>query len=588
MPYNPAIGFFYGLFDSAEEPNRFATLPSLFDGLPRPSDSVFSPPSDIRQIEAPLNCTLFRPPDTTWPFLSQPLKQTWPADAPSEWAKEIEAELVKSITLEHETWRLQRELKYAFHMVKSHEYEWLQDDAKAEELEDALYDGKWRPSHKVANRLLMDTILKQEKRNKDLIWSHEMLQNLLKDKDMELAHASKMEHDLSDRNDTIRELEQKLQSTEEDRKKYQQDTQSLFRATETNARVNDNLFKQVGKMETLLDQKDELIRTLSNRKDELLRSLDKTQDTLIEVDHVMEDYRKKNQEKTLALEGAQKALEKAGKGLEKAQKALTARDRTVVELNEKISAHEKKYNELEKDIKVRERDVRVREDAVKAQEHELKAQSRGAKEATKETGKELKTVRTQLKTAEANSKELEKKIQSAADEYQILKLDYESAVSELEALKATGAPEQKTDEKMQEELRKLKEERDKFRGLYETARTNEPIIQDRIARAVRLAKAETTTSLNTQFEVWKSKTKQVIHSADEMLQEAEAKTTALEKEVTDICVEAQARIFEVLKDTDERIRDLSRAKLGLVTEIGAKDAENSRLKQQLAALGYVV
>jgi len=508
----------------------------------------------------------------------------------------MEDEFTRNNSLRHESWRIQRELGFAFHMAKTQEFEWLQDDVMAEELEDALYDGKWRPKRKVARGVLMDNLQEQIQRTGQMFGLCKGLEEIIEYKE---SRASRMEQDLSDRDETIRDLKQQLEDGEIQRKKFEENADGTIKQlteqlADSEAKRKD--FRE--KSEERMDEIESTVNTITAyeekanvllRCQEIDRNTIKCQEkqmesaakALREYSELLQYHQSSSREKKLELEKAEKSLEKAGK-------ALKARDRSITELKESIAAHERKYNELEKDIKTRERDVRVREDAAKVREHELNSQSRGAKEATKETGKELKTVRSQLKVSEAKVVELEKKIQSAADEYQILKLDFDTTVSELETLRAAKAEDRKPEAKMQEQFRKLKEDRDKFRGLYETARTNEPIIQDRIAKAVRLAKAEAATSLNTQFEVWKERTKEVIHSTDEKFREAEARAKELEGKIGETSVEAEARISEILKDTDERIQDLSRAKLGLVAEIGAKDAEISWLKQRLAALNYAV
>jgi hypothetical protein len=175
-------------------------------------------------------------------------------------------------------------------------------------------------------------------------------------------------------------------------------------------------------------------------------------------------------------------LIKAYKDLEK---VLNKRDVKLGELNKKITSLNKRLEETESGVRGRERDVKLREDAVKTREQELKAQPRNAKELTKDFGKELKAARAQIREAEGKIVDLEKKLKSAADDHNILKLDYDASLSELEALKANDAnADPKHSEEIREQFRKLKEDRDKFKGLYEANRSSKKMIQDRIAKAV--------------------------------------------------------------------------------------------------------
>jgi chromosome segregation ATPase len=269
---------------------------------------------------------------------------------------------------------------------------------------------------------------------------------------------------------------------------------------------------------------------------------------------------------------------KAHKDLEK---VLNKRDVKVGELNKKITSLNKRLEEMESGVRCRERDVKLREDAVKTREQELKSQPRKAKELTNDSGKELKAARAQIREAEGKIVDLEKKLKSAADDHNILKLDYDASLSELEALKANDAnADPKHSQKTREQFRKLKEDRDKFKGLYEANRSSEKTMQDRITKAVRTAEAKQ----NATFEAWKARTQQVAQETVQKLEITEAKAEAAEQLASETRVAAEARISEVLKDTDERIKDLSRAKLGLAAENSDKDTEIEQLKQQLAAL----
>jgi hypothetical protein len=91
--------------------------------------------------------------------------------------------------------------------------------------------------------------------------------------------------------------------------------------------------------------------------------------------------------------------------------------------------------------------------------------------------------------------------------------------------------------------------------------------------------------MRVDFEAWKATTQQIIRGLDEKLWTAERETEA-------------ARITDVLEETDERIRELSRAKISLLEknedkdkqirveeeELEAKDSEMKYLKQDIIAL----
>ncbi|KAF4626597.1 hypothetical protein G7Y89_g11563 [Cudoniella acicularis] len=161
-----------------------------------------------------------------------------------------------------------------------------------------------------------------------------------------------------------------------------------------------------------------------------------------------------------------------------------ARDKKIAELTETITAKEKKYDDLEKDIKNRERDVKVREDKVKNREEERKSQPRrSTNKSSTESGKELKMARAQWekekKAADKNIARLEGELTSLTDNHKILKLDFDAVNSEMSSAKAKAA-EHTSDKAVKEELRKLRKERDEFKGLYEANLSTDKIIQDGI------------------------------------------------------------------------------------------------------------
>jgi chromosome segregation ATPase len=164
---------------------------------------------------------------------------------------------------------------------------------------------------------------------------------------------------------------------------------------------------------------------------------------------------------------------------QKHRKDIKTQPEQIEELKQK---HRKELAELEAGIRPREVDVKVREDAVKVKEEELKAQSRRTTNEGKESGKELKLAKAQwekqLKLAEDKVARLEGEPKSANDKYNILKLDYDGVLSELDTLKIK-LDDQKPSDKVKNAFLKIKEERDRFKGLYEAARTDEPIIKEK-------------------------------------------------------------------------------------------------------------
>ncbi|KAN0089999.1 hypothetical protein V8E51_018578 [Hyaloscypha variabilis] len=372
----------------------------------------------------------------------------------------------------------------------------------------------------------------------------------------------------------------------EDMEALKQNMVILIRAYRANQKTTMLLKERVELLDTIKTHDDETIEFFKKREAEIFEAKEAYHNTAMMT--VQEAARETGRAKeSIALlertvdehEATESALRAEIECLQESQKALTrAHGREVAELTATVAAQKEEYNALEVEIKGRERDVRVREDAVNSKEHELKSQPRQTKENAKESAKELKITRTQLKAAEARATDFENKLQSAANEHQILKLDYETTISELEALKvASTNPNHNPSEEMQEQLRKLKEDRDKFRGLYESTRSTEPIIKDRIAQAVHLAKEQMTAVMNNEIYALKAE-------AEQIARETATEMQALEKKVSEISIAAEARISEIVRDADERIKDLSRAKVGLVAENMAKDGEIERLKQQLAAL----
>lgn len=227
--------------------------------------------------------------------------------------------------------------------------------------------------------------------------------------------------------------------------------------------------------------------------------------------------------------------------------------------------HKKDIAELEASIRPREVDVKLREDAVKVKEQEFKAQSRRTTNEGKEAGKELKVAKAQwekqLKAAEDKVAGLGGELKSANEKYDVLKLDYDAVVSELETLKTEVAG-QKPNDKVKEAFRKIKEERDQFKGLYEAARTDEPIIKDRIMNAVRLMEAKKDAEIDgTRYALGEK-----IQKLDEKILAAEARAAMAEKRVIDVL--DVAGVTNVLIARNEKMIALYEEKLKLQNEKG--------------------
>jgi hypothetical protein len=257
---------------------------------------------------------------------------------------------------------------------------------------------------------------------------------------------------------------------------------------------------------------------------------------------------------------------------------------------------------LEARIRPREVDVKLREDAVKVKEQELKAQSRRTTNEGKEAGKELKLAKAQwekqLKAAEDKVAALEGELKSANDKYDVLKLDYDAVLSELEILKRKVA-EEKPSDKVKEAFRKIKEERDQFKGLYEAARIDEPIIKDRTQKAVRLMEAKKDAEIGaTKWALGER-----IRKLDEKLLAAETRAEVAEKRAIDVL--DTAGVTNVLIARNERIIALYEEKhklenekarfmkeiLDKMKELSEKNAElestkeeNERLKKALTSM----
>jgi hypothetical protein len=103
----------------------------------------------------------------------------------------------------------------------------------------------------------------------------------------------------------------------------------------------------------------------------------------------------------------------------------------------------------------------------------------------------------------------------------------------------------------------LKEDLERYRGLYQATRSNEAIIQGRIDKAVR------------------EKNKELSVLREEL--------EASQKKSSDRSMEYEAKLLADLATRDETIQDLSRANIGLRDTSSTQDAEIMRLKESRAA-----
>jgi hypothetical protein len=127
---------------------------------------------------------------------------------------------------------------------------------------------------------------------------------------------------------------------------------------------------------------------------------------------------------------------------------------------------------------------------------------------------------------------LEEELKSANHKYDMLKLDYDLAVSELDTLKES-LTDNDPKENIMEVFRKIKADRDRYKGLYEAARTDEAIIQYRIRNAVRLVEAKK----DAEIDATKCKAELIFRELEEKLLAAETRAEEAEKwekEVSDI------------------------------------------------------
>lgn len=187
----------------------------------------------------------------------------------------------------------------------------------------------------------------------------------------------------------------------------------------------------------------------------------------------------------------------------------------------------------------------------------------------------------------------------------MLKLDYDVAVSELDTLK-TSLTDNDPREKMVEVFQKIKVDRDRYKGLYEAARTDEAIIQYRIRNAVRLVEAKK----DAEIDATKCKAELIFRELEEKLLAAETRAEEAEKwekEVSDIgginkvLIARNEKIMALYEENDRLVQKnntlvyektrYAKELLDKMGELYAKNAEleskqkeNARLNKALASV----
>ena len=200
---------------------------------------------------------------------------------------------------------------------------------------------------------------------------------------------------------------------------------------------------------------------------------------------------------------------------------------------------------------------------------------------------------------------LEEELKSANNKYDMLKLDYDVAVSELDTLK-TSLTDNDPREKMVEVFQKIKVDRDRYKGLYEAARTDEAIIQYRIRNAVRLVEAKK----DAEIDATKIKAELIFRELEEKLLAAETRAEEAEKwekEVSDIgginkvLIARNEKIMALYEENDRLVQKnntlvyektrYAKELLDKMGELYAKNAEleskqkeNARLNKALASV----
>jgi hypothetical protein len=217
----------------------------------------------------------------------------------------------------------------------------------------------------------------------------------------------------------------------------------------------------------------------------------------------------------------------------------------------------KKNDELRSEIRTKERQLRDREEGLKIQEADFKAlQWKNQKTLQKES----KVSDAQLRIEQDKVADLEKRLHTSNEALRTLQLDYDSVSTDLQELKLSDSANKakiSSESDQQGSIDKLKEDLQRYRGLYQATRSNEAIIQGRIDKAVR-EKNQELSVLREELE-------------------------ASQKKSSDRSMEYEAKLLADLATRDETIQDLSRANIGLRDTTSTQDAEIMRLKESRAA-----
>jgi DNA repair exonuclease SbcCD ATPase subunit len=217
----------------------------------------------------------------------------------------------------------------------------------------------------------------------------------------------------------------------------------------------------------------------------------------------------------------------------------------------------KKNNELQSEVRTKERQLRDREEGLKIQEADFKAlQWKNQKTLQKES----KVSDAQLRIEQDKVADLEKRLHTSNEALRTLQLDYDSVSTDLQELKLSDSVNKakiSSESDQQASIDKLKEDLERYRGLYQATRSNEEIVQGRIDKAVR------------------EKNKELSVLREEL--------EASQKQSADKSMDYEAKLLADLATRDETIQDLSRANIGLRDTTSTQDAEIMRLKESRAA-----
>ncbi len=310
----------------------------------------------------------------------------------------------------------------------------------------------------------------------------------------------------------------------------------------------------------ILNQKGDLARknkSLQNQLDDVRgknSKIESLQDQARGRETLIASQRKKNDELRSQLRTKETEVKDLGKHVQDKEAQL---EKLKKETDPRNAA------ELEKSMKDRERRVKEQEEALRTQQEEFRGRQRKSQKGTHKESKTAEAQLTkQLREEQQKVLELEKKLNSSCQAYTILQLDYDAMAAELHSIKEDRGTELSREEK-QAELRTLQEDLDRYKGLYETSRLNEEIVQRRIDKAVR----ESHAKKDAEFKEWKVAVSRIIKGKDEKLLASQKET--------------EAEISGILKSKDERIGELSRAKVSLQKESAAKDDEISAKNAEL-------